>query len=422
MVLSLAVVSCSSAQPTAVSPQTAVEPALTAPANTAIHATVAVAAPGEPPLPPPVIVKEAGLKVPESVLYDAEQDVYFVSNIEGQPTDADRNGFISKLGPDGKVIELKFIDGSKGSFLSAPKGMAIQGETLYVADITFVRRFDRKTGASKGKFGAPGATFLNDISVAPDGTLYVTDTGWKAAANGLENSGSDAIYVIGPTSGTAKVLVRDTKLGNPNGIVADNDGAWVASGAGTLYRVSKTGEITQEQKLPDRALDGLVVLTDGSLLVTSWASKTVYRGKPGGAFEPLVTAVESPADIGFDTKRNQLLLPLFTKDQVQFHVVSGLAASSAQVAAAPAPVPTTTVTAPVAKTQTAPAPASPASVAKAPAAPAPKAPAAPAADVKTAEAPTPAAAPKVATPAAKPKADLPASHVAPAKSPAVPAK
>ena len=38
---------------------------------------------------------------PESVLYDAEQDVYFVSNINGAPGTADDNGYISRLPAEG---------------------------------------------------------------------------------------------------------------------------------------------------------------------------------------------------------------------------------------------------------------------------------------------------------------------------------
>ena len=43
---------------------------------------------------------------------------------------------------------------------------------LYVADITVVRLFDLKTGAPKGEVKVPGATFLNDISVAKDGRVF----------------------------------------------------------------------------------------------------------------------------------------------------------------------------------------------------------------------------------------------------------
>src|SRR5262249_52756837 len=107
---------------------------------TAAAAPTAATGPQAPQVDPPIVVKDAGFKTPESVLYDPEQDLYLVSNINGKPIDADSNGFISKVSPEGKVVELMWIDGSKKtSSLNAPKGLAISGNLLYVADITFVR-------------------------------------------------------------------------------------------------------------------------------------------------------------------------------------------------------------------------------------------------------------------------------------------
>jgi hypothetical protein len=85
-----------------------------------------------------------GWQTPESVLYDAESDVYLVSNINGTPLEADDNGFISKVTPDGKITELKWIDGAKDTIkLNAPKGMAISGGVLYVADIDTLHKTRR---------------------------------------------------------------------------------------------------------------------------------------------------------------------------------------------------------------------------------------------------------------------------------------
>src|SRR5712691_10119470 len=54
------------------------------------------------------------LQTPESVLYDADQDVYFISNINGDPTAADNNGYISRVNPDTLKIE-KFTEGGKNN-------------------------------------------------------------------------------------------------------------------------------------------------------------------------------------------------------------------------------------------------------------------------------------------------------------------
>src|SRR2546426_4066753 len=87
------------------------------------------------PMAPPILVS-GGFQTPESIFYEARSDIYLVSNINGDPTAADGNGFISRVAPDGRILELKWIDGTRpGVRLNAPKGMAVAGDTLYVSDI-----------------------------------------------------------------------------------------------------------------------------------------------------------------------------------------------------------------------------------------------------------------------------------------------
>jgi sugar lactone lactonase YvrE len=330
----------------------------------------------EPAKPKPTTIEGVGFKTPESILYDAEQDVYLVSNINGSPLEADNNGFISKVDPDGKVVELKWIEGGqKDAILGAPKGMAISGELLYVADINFVRLFDRKTGEPKGKIGIGGATFLNGVATGPDGTVYVSDSGLKGGKEGLEPNGTDAVFML--ANAQPKKLAMDKELGGPNGLAIDETGAWVVTfGSGELYKLTKDGKRESVTKPPTGALDGLVKLSDGTFLVSSWEGSAVYRGKPGGTFETVISDVTSPADIGFDSKRNRVLIPLFQKDAI---VVAELAsppvpAPPAPAAAAPAPgaKPAATPAGGAAPAKSEPTAAKPAAPAKpAPAKPAP---------------------------------------------------
>jgi sugar lactone lactonase YvrE len=287
-----------------------VEPPAAAPADAAPAADAAAAAwDGKSPLS-----LTEGLQTPESVLYDADADLYLVSNINGQPLDADDNGFISKVSPDGKITELKWIDGAKDNItLNAPKGTAIVGGILYVADIDTVRKFDAKTGEPKGEIKIPGATFLNDI--APDGAggIYVSDSGLDAK---FASTGTDAIWHIGKDD-KAKALIKNKGLSAPNGLLADKDTVWaVTFGSGEIYPIDAKGKKGKAEKLPKGQLDGIVALDGGDLLVSSWESSTVYRGKPGGEWKPVVENVKSPADIGYDSKRHMLLIPIFQGNTV----------------------------------------------------------------------------------------------------------
>jgi sugar lactone lactonase YvrE len=425
-------------------------PAAPPPPPATATAPAAPAAPAKPAIPAAIVVKDAGLKTPESVLYDAEADLYLVSNINGKPTDADDNGFISKIDPEGKVTDLSFIDGAKKEVkLNAPKGMAISGETLFVADLDVVRLFDKKTGKSKGEIRAPKATFLNDITLGTGNKLFLSDSGLKMGKDGLEPNGSDAVFIVDSKAATAKPLRANKDLLGPNGVLGDEDGVYVVTYRGAeLYRLNKKGEREHVTALPKGGLDGIVRLADGTLLVSSWEASTIFRGRPGGTFEPVLTGLTSPADIGLDTKRNRVLIPSFQTDSVIIQPLPELAPIPVPAPAVPADAKPgdTKAVAPAAKPgdakaaapkpadpKTAPAPAAPNAVAPAAPAAAPKsagpaAPAAPAAAPKSAgpAAPAaPAAAPKSAgpaapaAPAAAPKAAAPAAPAAP--KPAAPA-
>lgn len=347
-----------------------------------------------PQLPPPVIVKDVGLATPESILYVPEEDVYLVSNINGHPSAADGNGFISKISPDGQVIELKWIDGTKqGTRLDAPKGMAIAGDVLYVADIKWVRLFDRKTGKSLGNVGVGGATFLNDVSPNASGKgVWLSDSGMKFGENGAEPTNSDGVFLI--TNMQAKAVKKDKSMGWPNGLLADENGTWVINyGNNELYYLTKDGKKEQAQNLPKGSLDGIVKAQDGSVLVSSWEAKAIYQGKPGSEFKEVVSGIESPADIGYDPKRNRVLVPLFMKDELQFHSLPGgmAAAPPAQPATTTPAAPDATPHAPTPVMQDKPATpaAMPAPQGKAPASPA-TAPAKPAPQSQGALPPAPA--------------------------------
>lgn len=285
-------------------------------------------------------LKDVGLEAPEAIIYDAEEDVYLVSNVNGDPLAEDSNGFISKVGPDGKVQELKWIDGQEsGVTLNAPKGMAVSEGFLYVSDITWIRVFDRKTGEPKGKIFAKGATFLNDVTTNEKGEVVFSDTGWKSGKEGYATTGSDAVFRIDPKTVAAKELARSKELGNPNGLAVTKDGLWVVNDQGELFLMGKDGKKEKTTKLAKGGLDGVVALDDGRFLVSSWKAKAIYQGRPGEEFEILLSDLNSPASIGFDSKRGRILVPKMLENQALIYDLSGKApaAGKAPVSNASAP-------------------------------------------------------------------------------------
>jgi hypothetical protein len=295
---------------------TASAPPAAPPATASASAAPAPAAPAEPPASTPVWTLSEGIQTPESILYDAVGDRYLVSNINGSPDGVDNNGYITEVSPEGKVLKAKFIEGGAGKTkLDAPKGSGISNGVFYVTDITVVRKFDAKTGAPKGDIAIKDAKFLNDLAVAPDGRIFVSDTAVKAGAKGLEPAGGDAVYEISKT-GKVKTVAASPNLHGPNGLaLLDKKLVCVALNSDEAYSFDDKGNMTDLTHLPKGGLDGVIVMGE-NLLISSWQGSAVFRGKLGGTFEPVLTGVKAPADIGFDSKRNRVLVPHFTENSI----------------------------------------------------------------------------------------------------------
>lgn len=260
-----------------------------------------------------IVVSDVGFATPESVLHDEVTGVYLVSNINGSPTDRDGNGFISAVSPDGKVLALKWIDGATpGVTLNAPKGMAVSGDRLFVADIDCIRMFNRTTGAAVGEECVQGASFLNDVAPARSGGVLFTDTGLDGS---FAPSGTDAVYRL--DSRGLSTVIAEADLGAPNGVIDTRDGPLVVTFmSGEVYRVGAGGSRTLLAGPSERQLDGVVELADGRILTSSWGDSCIYELSPTGAMDCIIAGVEAPADIGIDTGRNRILIPLFNANAV----------------------------------------------------------------------------------------------------------
>jgi len=276
-----------------------------------------------------------GFETPESVVHDPIADVYLVSNVgAGDPGALDHNGFISRVSPSGAVLQLKWIqDGVNGAVLNGPKGIAIRGNILYVADIDTLREFDRVTGNPVAAIAipnpfAPTALFLNDVAVSNDGTVFLSDN-----ANG-------ALFMVDP-SGNPSVISTSANLNFPNGVLSsqgDDKVFWVTWIGNQTLRLNGAGKIKVVATIPapdvsslglppnTLLLDGFVRLPDGSFLVSSWVTGHVYQISDDSENIKVIASFVSffdnpnnpdgPADINVDLTRHRLLVPLFDVNQL----------------------------------------------------------------------------------------------------------
>lgn len=248
---------------------------------------------------------------PESFIIDPQDGSYYVSNINGKLTDKDGNGYISKIGPKGNSVIQFFIGSYADSVLHAPKGLAIIGEDLIVADIDTVKIFNKNSGKLKKilDLSKLGAQFLNDIAVDSSNRAFISDT--------LGNQ----IFLLESSNNYApKPYVRGSALGQPNGLRFNprtRSLIVVTFGSGAILEIDPMKGL-HVLKRGMTALDGVDYDNDGNLFVSSFKKGEIYRipnfGR--GTFSTFASGLTTPADISVDRIKNEVLIPSFDGNQV----------------------------------------------------------------------------------------------------------
>ncbi len=265
-----------------------------------------------------------GFYGPESVKYDADGDVWFISNMLGPGSDRDGAGFIDRVDAGELKTPVRFIEsGRNGATLDAPKGMAIHGDTLWIADIDKLRGFDRTTGAPLATIdlSTQGAVLLNDVAVGLDGSLHITDSGIIMSEKGVLHPGGDKIFIVGPGRAVS-FLAKGEQLGRPNGISWDaKNERWVIVSFdpfhSEVYSFSAKDTTRTVIATGNGKFDGIEALADGRLLVTGWNDSSLHIFADGRD-ERVVRNLSWPADIGVDTKRNRIAIPQVMINRVEF--------------------------------------------------------------------------------------------------------
>jgi len=241
------------------------------------------------------------LKVPESVLYDADRDVLFISNINGSPLEKNGKGFISRVTLNGEIENLEWVTG-----LNAPKGSGIWQNKFYVTDIDELIEIDIETGVIINKYPAENAVFLNDITVDDSGNVYVSDMS-------AENS---VIYKFYDSK--LEVCLKDEQISQPNGLFAEKGKLLVGTGDGFLKSIDLTNKSITILAKTGFSIDGVQSDGKGNFLVSDWQGKTAFISSSGEVKELMNTADAkiNSADIEFIPEKQLLLIPTFFDNRV----------------------------------------------------------------------------------------------------------
>ena len=266
------------------------------------------------------IVTEAwrlgGFEAPESVAYNPVTEVFYVSNINGNPVEKDGNGYISTVTSAGVLLERKWLDG-----LNAPKGMAVTDDTLLVADIDellVINLSDR----SITRFTAPEARFLNDVAIDAKGRVYVSDTM------------DDAIYRL--EDGNLSLWLKSPELEAPNGLLAESSRLVVAAwGVMTEGFATNTPGHLKTVSLADKSLsslgsgdpignlDGVEADVFGHYLATDWMVGKLYRISSGGEATLLLGLDQGSADLEFLPRENLAVIPMMLNGTIVAYHLGG---------------------------------------------------------------------------------------------------
>ncbi|MFD2932957.1 SMP-30/gluconolactonase/LRE family protein [Spirosoma flavum] len=241
------------------------------------------------------------LRTPESVLYDGNNTLY-VANIDGKSDSLDGSGFISKVSLDGKIENLRWTSG-----LNAPKGMGLYKDKLYVTDVYRLLCINTTNGQAEKTWDAVGkGAFLNDVTVAKDGTVYVSD------------SRADKIYRL--KDGKWEVWMEGEQLNKPNGVLAvGNDKLMIGSTKiGALRSVDLASKTMTTLADGMAATDGIVPEGKGNYFVSDWNGQ-VFHVNADGTKEQLLDTREqkiNSADIDYVAKKKLLIVPTFFKNKL----------------------------------------------------------------------------------------------------------
>jgi sugar lactone lactonase YvrE len=250
------------------------------------------------------------LRIPESVVYDPDRDVLYVSNYDGyNPSRGEGRQSVARLTLGGEILDPEWVGG-----LFNPTGMAMVGGRLFVVERTGLAEIDPELGEIVARHAAPAPGFLNDVAADHLGRLYVTD--------------SVTARILRFADGRFEEYLAGEIIGDPNGVAVQGQRLIVGSNADRCLKAVdlESRQVQVVACFAEGVIDGIRPVRDGSLLVSHWQGR-LYRIAPDGEVIRLLDSSTSGtrlADFDVVEDHDLLVLPTFDGNSVIGYSCRGL--------------------------------------------------------------------------------------------------
>lgn len=211
---------------------------------------------------------------PQSIIFDKKRLRFYVSRL-GEKAQPDK-GSIAMLARDGSVINPSWITG-----LSQPRGMAVVGKFLYVADGKALLKINIDEAKVVKEYKNKKAFYFYDVAANSKGELFLTDP----LSNEISKLSEDEKF---------EVWVKDPMLSGPNSLVIEKNTIYISSiglkksgtsgtKTGGIYKIDSESKaitpLTKQKNLPKFSsigLDGegtVYATTDGTADLMRFSTK-----------------------------------------------------------------------------------------------------------------------------------------------------
>ncbi len=256
----------------------------------------------------------SGFEAPESVVYDAVRDCFYVSNLASRGDERiPGDGFISKLARDGSILHHKWATG-----LEDPKGLAVANDRLYVGDTPDMVEISLATGDVLARYrpidGAAGE--FNDCTVDPLGNVYVFSSRLRQ------------IYRLHAGEFAPWYDVDTSRTGGLNGLRAETDrlvlGGWSVTGPDGQTQLGHLSTVRFRDQHLDRIGTGPLAHVDGiepdglgGYTVTDWLTGKLMHVPHRGEPSLLLPLEQGTADHEYLIEDGLLIVPSMLENKVR---------------------------------------------------------------------------------------------------------